>query len=119
MLVCTLGKGNFAIDSMLNCVLVYQFMVWYPCGMGVCLGSGSLRPTWFLCQRILELAKLHLRLSNDAKDQRMETGRCPLDQPDERHYLKIRINQVVEIDDEGKETLQLLFRVLTRRCSTM
>ncbi|CAL1161934.1 unnamed protein product, partial [Cladocopium goreaui] len=26
------------------------------------------RPTWFLCQRILELAKLHLRLSNDAKD---------------------------------------------------
>eukprot|EP00435_Cladocopium_sp_Y103_P059867 s520_g21.t1 len=26
------------------------------------------RPTWFLCQRILELAKLHLQLSNDAKD---------------------------------------------------
>ena len=26
------------------------------------------RPTWLLCQRILELAKLHLRLATDAKD---------------------------------------------------
>ena len=82
-----------------------------------------MRPTWFLCQRILELAKLHLRLSNDAKDQEGIGNRCPLDQP--KRHLKGLKNQVVEIDSGSNETLQLLFRVLTLRlsgvgqCSTM